>query len=93
MLTIECPSCGEDDELRGKRNGDLINMTCEACGHTWTRDTRTRCLVCGAEGPDLNYRPIPLFSKGRGTMRTPSGQRDSWDCDKCGQSDCTRPKD
>jgi len=92
MVEIVCPSCGEDDALRGKRAGDVIHLTCEQCGHRWDRDLKPKCFNCGAHGEDLSYRPIPIFSRGRGTMQTPMGQKDSWDCDKCGQSDCTRPK-
>lgn len=90
MTSVVCPACGEDDRLRGQRTGDVIQVACEACGHSWDRDLRPRCFNCQSE--NLSYRPQPLFSKGRGTMRTPAGQRDSWDCDECGQSDCTRKK-
>jgi ribosomal protein L37E len=94
VIQIVCPECGEDDDLRGKRGQDSIAMTCQACGHQWIRLLKPKCLNCGAMGEDLlSYRPIPLFAKGRGTMQTPSGQRDSWDCDRCGRSDCTRPRE
>ena len=90
-MNVVCPSCGEDDKLRGKRDGDLIHLTCEACAHTWDRDTKPTCFNCGAHGETLNYRPIPIFMKGRGLMQTPTGEKDAWDCDGCGQSNCTRP--
>jgi hypothetical protein len=93
MVSIVCPECGEDDDLRGKRDGDLIHLTCEICTHTWDRNLKPTCLNCSADGEDLSFRPIPMFSKGRGTMMTPTGLRDSWDCDTCGQSDCTRPRE
>lgn len=91
-MSIVCAACGEDDALRGDRDGNVIHVTCNTCGHFWDRSVEPTCFNCGATGPTLSYRPIPMFSKGRGTMQTPSGQRDSWDCDACGQSDCTRPR-
>ena len=92
MVSPECPECGEDDRLRGDRRPDVIHMRCEACGHTWDRSLKPKCLNCGAEGQEnLSYRPIPIFSRGRGTMQTPMGQKDAWDCDLCGRSNCTRP--
>jgi predicted RNA-binding Zn-ribbon protein involved in translation (DUF1610 family) len=93
MTALACPGCGEEDDLRGARKRDAIRMTCERCGYVWKRDLKPTCLNCGAQGDYLIHRPMPIFSKGRGTMQTPTGLRDSWDCDTCGQSDCTRPKE
>lgn len=37
---IECPNCGEDEELRGATLDDgRRQITCDQCGHTWTRET------------------------------------------------------
>lgn len=91
MAEIVCPSCGEDDRLRGTRRGEAIDVRCLACGAEWTRDLSIKCCYCGSDS--LNYRPIPLWSGGRGTMQTPSGKRDSWDCDDCGSTDVTRKRD
>lgn len=35
---IQCPNCGEDEELRGVALDDgRRQITCERCGHTWAR--------------------------------------------------------
>ena len=35
---IECPNCGEDEELRGVALDDgRRQITCDQCGHTWAR--------------------------------------------------------
>jgi transposase-like protein len=88
MAMIECPSCGEDERLRGDRRGEAIYVVCEACGESWRRDLRKRCAYCSSE--DLRYTPIPLWSAGRGTMRTPAGERESYTCNACGAEDATR---
>jgi uncharacterized Zn finger protein len=46
-LSLRCPSCGEDERLRGSRQGDLSVVRCEACGHEWLRDPR-RAHTAGA---------------------------------------------
>ena len=46
---IVCPQCASDDDLRGVPLGDgLIELTCEACELTWTRDPRPACPTCGS---------------------------------------------
>lgn len=43
---IDCPSCGEDEELRGVGLSDgRRQITCERCGHSWTRGTATRVVA------------------------------------------------
>lgn len=45
---IECPSCGEDEELRGMALADgRRQITCERCGHSWTRGSATRATPSG----------------------------------------------
>lgn len=40
---VECPKCGEDEELRGVAlNDGRREITCERCGHSWTRGTATQ---------------------------------------------------
>ncbi|MFC1706432.1 hypothetical protein ACFL59_06345 [Planctomycetota bacterium] len=90
MAIVVCQSCGEEERLRGTRRGDIIHVVCEACGARWDRDVSRRCCYCSSES--LRYTPIPLWSSGRGTMRTPAGKRDSWACNDCGGRDVTRKK-
>lgn len=46
---VECPRCGEDEKLRGVALHDgRREITCEHCGHKWTRGTATRVVVTPA---------------------------------------------
>ncbi len=91
MRAVACPKCGETERLIGIGGGKTIHVVCEACGTNWTRDTEPSCGYCGAAAGRLEYTPIPLWSAGRGTMRTPAGERASWYCKDCQQPDVTRP--
>src|SRR6266536_2915520 len=64
---ISCPSCGETEHLRGRRETKGLVITCDACGARWERDVRRRCRLCGSE--DLRYTPC-----GSGAAAT-SGRR------------------
>jgi ribosomal protein S27E len=85
MQAVVCPSCGETDRLSGERTDDSINVTCEACGHSWDRDLTVRCRTCGSER--VVYAPRPLWEKGRGDQRSPAGRIDAYHCADCGDSD------
>jgi hypothetical protein len=85
---LVCPSCGEQEELRGSRRDDgTLEISCESCGTSWDRDTQRRCKLCGST--DLAYRPKPLWEKGRGDQRTPAGEIPAWSCYDCGGRDVT----
>lgn len=86
--SISCPSCGEAKLLSGSRDGDVITMSCGACGHGWDRDTRPSCKHCGSH--DLVYTPKPLWEKGRGNQQTPAGRFDAYACNACGELDVTK---
>lgn len=86
--TIECPGCGEDEELRGDRGEDGIVLTCESCGATWQRDVTPTCTLCGSE--DLEAVPTStLEDAGRGEQRTPTGIVLRYRCWSCGARDAT----
>jgi Zn ribbon nucleic-acid-binding protein len=87
MSFVACPRCGETEQLRGERDGDVIRLTCAACGFGWMRDTTKRCRLCGSD--NLTYTPKPLWEKGRGDQRTPAGRIDAWYCYDCGARDAT----
>ena len=80
-MGIACPSCGEDEALRGHREGDRIDLSCEACGHTWIRDLTPRCPQCG--GLDLQTVPLAILEKGRGTQLSIVGTRPIDLCTVC----------
>ena len=78
---VSCPSCGEAEELAGVRSGDAIQLTCEQCGHRWTRDLAPQCATCG--GRDLQTVPLAIVEKGRGTQLSVVGTRPINLCERC----------
>jgi len=65
-VIVRCPECGEDEALRGRRDDELILVTCETCGHAWDRDLVPRCDRCGSE--DIVSAPKAFVEKSRGTQ-------------------------
>jgi hypothetical protein len=80
-MDIRCPSCGEDEALRGERDDDRIDLTCDACRHRWVRDLTPRCPRCG--GGDLQTVPLAILEKGRGTQLSVVGTRPIDLCTRC----------
>lgn len=66
---IECPNCGEDDELRGVALDDgRRQITCDQRGHTWARGTATQA-------------PAPRIADRRRQPSSPSSCGPNWDDD------------
>lgn len=81
-LEIVCPQCGVDDDLTGEPIGDgLIELTCQACRVSWTRDPRPRCPTCG--GDDLYHVPQVIMEKSRGTQMSIQGIHVEYGCHRC----------
>ena len=90
MPELRCPSCGEDEELRGERVEDVVVVTCERCGQAFDRDLTRRCVACGS----AELVPVAtnlLEDSGRGDMTTPTGIVERWLCWVCGARDATSP--
>ncbi|HEX9711657.1 MAG TPA: hypothetical protein VGB52_03770 [Actinomycetota bacterium] len=68
---IACPACGEAEDIRGERDGDVIMLTCDACAHRWERDPRPTCPQCG--GRDLVEAPKAVVQKVRGDQMSVVG--------------------
>lgn len=81
LMDIECPQCGEADDLAGARDGDIIQLTCGACNHEWPRDLTARCPQCGGE--DLQTVPLAIVEKSRGTQLSIVGTRAIYLCSAC----------
>ncbi len=80
---LSCPGCRESDDLRGRRDGDLITVDCQACGTSWQRDPERRCPRCGAG--DLYEAPVAIVEKSRGTQLSIMSTRAEflcWACDR-----------
>jgi hypothetical protein len=66
-VNVSCPGCGETEELRGRRDGETIAVSCERCGTEWIRDpSNPSCARCG--GDDIVTAPKALVEKSRGTQ-------------------------
>ena len=63
---ISCANCGEDDNLRGSRDGEIITVTCEECGLVWDRDLTPKCATCGSTDVRAAFQSI--LEKSRGTQ-------------------------
>lgn len=79
VVSFECPSCGERKQLRGKRDGDVVHVTCQACKHQWTHDP-WRCSRCGGS---LEAVRRPLLQKARGTQQSIIGYSMLKHCPQC----------
>ncbi|MCP3935342.1 MAG: hypothetical protein GY708_08220 [Actinomycetia bacterium] len=66
MSDIVCPACGEDEELDGEREGDVIAITCARCETTWHRDPSPRCPRC--DSPDVEAAIKAVIEKSRGSQ-------------------------
>jgi DNA-directed RNA polymerase subunit RPC12/RpoP len=80
-LHIECPDCGETEELVGGRGVEGIGLTCLTCGATFLRDRRLRCATCG--GTELVMRPQVLAQYSRGTQLSVVGWTETHCCTSC----------
>jgi hypothetical protein len=81
-IEVNCPLCGEDNDLQGVRTERDITVTCGACGASWTRSLQPSCDRCG--GDDLQTVPVAVVEKGRGTQLSVVGIRMiqmCWTCD------------
>lgn len=81
-MSVRCPSCGEEEALRGRPDGDAIAVTCETCGTAWVRDpNRPVCERCG--GDDMVSAPKALVQKSRGTQLSVLATTTIYFCRSC----------
>jgi len=80
-MDIACPECGEDEELRGHRDGSRIFVTCEQCETTWERDLTPRCGQCGTADVRVAFQAI--VEKSRGTQLSINSLKQVWLCLIC----------
>ena len=81
MIETKCPACGESGRLSGVRDGELIHLKCETCGHKWDRDLKPTCKHCG--GDDMQEVPMAIVEKSRGTQLSVVGTRTIHLCSDC----------
>ncbi|MGY1827585.1 hypothetical protein [Blastococcus sp. SYSU DS0541] len=81
-MRIQCPQCGETEDLLGSRSADGIRIACCRCGTSFLRDQQqARCATCG--GTDLVQRPQVLTQFSRGTQLSVVGWKDTTCCTAC----------
>lgn len=78
---VSCPHCGEDERLRGERDGEVITVRCEACGLRWDRDLGPVCRSCGNTDVRPAYQAI--VERSRGTQLSMQSLRLTHLCPDC----------
>jgi hypothetical protein len=82
---VRCPSCGEAEELSGRRSDGEILLTCHTCGYDGPRVAKRRCETCS--GDDLVERPKALVERSRGTQLSVVGYSTTILCRVCDADD------
>jgi Zn ribbon nucleic-acid-binding protein len=82
---VHCPSCGEQEELSGRRADGEILLTCHTCGYDGPRVATRRCQTCG--GDDVIERPKALVERSRGTQLSVVGCSTTVLCRVCDADD------
>jgi Zn ribbon nucleic-acid-binding protein len=85
---VRCPSCGEQEELTGRRSEGQILLSCLACGYDGPRVAVRRCPTCG--GADVVERPKALVERARGTQLSVVGYTTVALCRVCDADDLAR---
>ncbi|HSH10554.1 MAG TPA: hypothetical protein VLA10_02115 [Ilumatobacter sp.] len=79
---IVCSTCGTDEHLRGTPTDDgLIELTCDACATSFTRDPRPSCEKCG--GFEMEAMPQVIVEKSRGSQMSIQGVHREFLCRVC----------
>ncbi|MEX2254372.1 MAG: hypothetical protein WEC34_02940 [Acidimicrobiia bacterium] len=87
-ITIRCASCGEEERLRGVRDGELLVITCEACEFTWARKPGASCMSCGSA--EVLVFVDALVEKSRGTQLSVTGIGEHILCADCDAEELAR---
>ena len=78
---ISCANCGEEENLDGERAGEIISITCGACGLVWDRDLTPTCTTCGSDEVRKAFQAI--VDKSRGTQLSIQSMRLVYLCPNC----------
>ncbi|NNE72246.1 MAG: hypothetical protein HKN26_01125 [Acidimicrobiales bacterium] len=78
---LVCANCGEEEQLLGQRDGDIITITCESCGLVWDRDLTPSCPTCGSDDVRPAFKAI--LDKSRGTQLSIQSMRLIYLCPTC----------
>lgn len=91
-IEIVCDACGSDEHLRGAPTDDgLIELTCDACDVTWTRNPKPHCVRC--DGDDMEVVPHVIVEKSRGTQMSIQGIHTEYLCRACDAEQLAQKRD
>tara|TARA_B100001250_G_scaffold316837_1_gene279260 strand:- start:8270 stop:8590 length:321 start_codon:yes stop_codon:yes gene_type:complete len=65
---LQCPACGETEDLLGQQKGDMIEVTCQSCTQHWERNPNAipKCDRCN--GDDMEGAVKAIVEKSRGSQ-------------------------
>lgn len=81
---IRCPSCGEQDDLAGRRVQGEVFLTCDRCGYDGPRVAQRTCPGCS--GTDVLDLPKAVVERSRGTQLSVVGYSTVALCRTCDAS-------
>lgn len=76
-----CANCGEEENLRGSRDGEVITVSCEECGLVWDRDLTPKCPTC--QSTDVRAAFQSILEKSRGTQLSIQSMKLIYLCPTC----------
>ena len=89
MLLVDCPQCGEEENLSGHISGEpgeeVIEVSCGACGFSWVRDRTPTCPTCSST--DLRQAARSIVEKSRGTQLSIQSIEVIYLCPMCDAAD------
>ena len=83
MDDLQCPGCGEQDNLLGARNDDLIHVTCQTCAQEWDRDPEAIPGCDRCDGDDMEGAVKAVVEKSRGSQLSIVATQVVWLCRQC----------
>jgi len=85
---VECPSCGESEELSGATTEAGLEISCLACETRWIRDLDPRCDRCG--GKDMEAAVKAIVEKSRGSQLSIVATQTVYLCCSCDEKVLSR---
>ena len=68
MEELQCPACGETEDLLGQQKGDMIEVTCQSCTQHWERNPNAIPTCDRCNGDDMEGAVKAIVEKSRGSQ-------------------------
>tara|TARA_Y100001970_G_scaffold14681_1_gene16461 strand:+ start:2210 stop:2530 length:321 start_codon:yes stop_codon:yes gene_type:complete len=65
---LQCPACGETEDLLGQQKGAMIEVTCQSCTQRWERDPNAIPTCDRCNGDDMEGAVKAIVEKSRGSQ-------------------------